>query len=98
MRIIGIDSARNVGATKLAISIGALALAAVAMPTQAAAVTCTPTGFSRDSINLTAALINPPNVSGDVDATGCEIGVYYSSGVNGHVENANIHGRSEERR
>jgi len=92
MRMVGIDSARNIGATKLAMSLGTLALAAVAMPTQAAAVTCTPTGFSRDSINLTAALINPPNVSGDVDATGCEIGVYYSSGVNGHVENANIHG------
>ena len=40
---------------------------------------CTQTGFVRDGINLTAALINPTGtVSGDVDATGCNIGIYYS--------------------
>jgi hypothetical protein len=92
MRLVGVHSARNIGATKLAMSIGALALIASAMPTQAVAATCTHTGFIRDGIDLTAALINPPDVSGDVDATGCEIGVYYSSGVHGHVENANVHG------
>src|SRR4051812_17520712 len=57
-----------------------------------AAVTCTPTGFFRDAINMTAAKINPAGtVSGDVDATGCNIGVYYSSGK-GSVKQANIHG------
>jgi hypothetical protein len=44
----------------------------------------------RDNINLTAALINPGEVSGDVDATGCNIGVYFSQ--NGRVRHANIHG------
>jgi hypothetical protein len=60
----------------------------------AAADTCTPTGFIRDGINLTAALINPTApVTGDVDATGCNIGVYYRPGTSGgSVSGANIHG------
>jgi hypothetical protein len=60
--------------------------------TARAAPVCSPTGFIRDSINLTAALINPGNVSGDIDATGCNIGIYYGPNTKGHVENANIHG------
>lgn len=67
-------------------------LLAAALPaTVAAGVTCTPTGFSRDGINLTAALFNPSGaVTGDVDATTCNIGVYYSG--NGTINGANIHG------
>lgn len=57
-----------------------------------AATVCTQTGFVRDSITLTAALINPAGtVTGDVDATGCNIAVYYDNG-RGSVKNANIHG------
>ncbi len=57
-----------------------------------AGATCTQTGFVRDGINLTAALINPVGtVSGEVDATGCNIGVYYNVG-RGTVSGANIHG------
>jgi hypothetical protein len=56
-----------------------------------AAATCTATGFVRDNINLTAALINPHGtVSGDVDATGCNIGIYYVGGT-GRVNSANVH-------
>ncbi|MHB8625699.1 MAG: right-handed parallel beta-helix repeat-containing protein [Aggregatilineales bacterium] len=56
------------------------------------ASTCTATGFFRDGINMTAALINPAGtVTGTVDATGCNVGVYYDSGV-GQVSNANIYG------
>src|ERR1700694_5966899 len=45
------------------------------------ATNCTPTGFFRDNINMTAAVINPVGaVTGDVDATGCNIGVYYDHG------------------
>jgi len=74
-------------------SIYALALFVCAPLTHAiAAPTCTPTGFLRDNINLTAARINPATLSGDLDATGCNIGVYYSANANGHIENANIHG------
>lgn len=59
----------------------------------AEAATCTSTGFVRDAINLTAALVNPPGkVSGDVDATGCNIGIYYGTGAHGKVDLANVHG------
>jgi parallel beta-helix repeat protein len=58
----------------------------------ARAATCTPTGFVRGSINFTAALINPATVTGDVDATGCNIGVYYGPGASGTVSGANIYG------
>jgi Right handed beta helix region len=52
---------------------------------------CTPTGFFRDSINLTAKQIGG-NVTGDLDATGCNIGVYYGPGSTGTVNAANVHG------
>lgn len=56
-------------------------------------ITCTATGFVRDGINMTAARINPVGtVSGSIDATGCNIGIYYSSGNNGMVNNADIYG------
>jgi hypothetical protein len=57
------------------------------------ALACTPTGFFRDAINLTAALINPKGiVSGNVNGTGCNIVVYYGPGANGLVNGASIHG------
>jgi hypothetical protein len=70
------------------------ALACVlAVSSQAAAATCTPTGFVRDSINLTAALINPTGtVTGSVDATGCNIGVYYDGGHNARLNGADVFG------
>jgi len=59
----------------------------------AASAACTPTGYFRDTINMTAALIDPPGtVSGDIDATGCNIGIYYSAGAFGQVRHANVHG------
>lgn len=50
-------------------------------------VTCTPTGYH----NLTAAQIGG-NVTGMLDATGCDIGVYYDVANNGNVDNAVISG------
>ena len=91
MRLIGIDSLLAKSGRSLGISFGALALLACVAPRDAiAAAVCTPTGFVRDGINLTAALINPGDVTGDVDATGCNIGIYYFQ--NGRVRNANVHG------
>lgn len=52
---------------------------------------CAPTGFYRDGIDLTAAQIGG-NVTGPLDATGCNIGVYYGPGTSGTVNNADIHG------
>ena len=54
---------------------------------------CTSTGFYRDGINLTAAQIDPTGtVSGAVDASGCNIGVYYGPGTTGAVGGATISG------
>ena len=52
-------------------------------------VVCTPTGFYRDGINLTAAKIGGA-VTGTLDATGCNIGAYNPTSVTG----ADISGRS----
>jgi len=59
----------------------------------ASAAVCTPTGFMRDGIDLTAAVIDPVGTySGTLDATGCNIGIYYSSGITAAVNNAEIFG------
>ncbi|HEX2922511.1 MAG TPA: right-handed parallel beta-helix repeat-containing protein, partial [Chloroflexota bacterium] len=73
------------------IALAALALAIPPFPTVSAA-TCTPTGFYRDGINMTAALINPAGpVAGDIDAAGCNVGLYFDRGT-GSVDGAEIHG------
>jgi len=71
-----------------------IASAAGGLGAAQAAATCTPTGFVRDSMNLTAAIINPTSpVKGQVDATGCNIGVYYSpSSPGGRVTRADVFG------
>jgi hypothetical protein len=56
-------------------------LACLVPVSPAGAATCTPTGFFRDGIEMTAALINPAVVTSPVDATGCNIGVYYNTGI-----------------
>jgi parallel beta-helix repeat protein len=62
------------------------------LPTALATAACTPTGFMQDSMNLTAAQIGG-NVTGDLNATGCQIGVYYDNTTSGNVSaGANIHG------
>lgn len=54
---------------------------------------CTTTGLIRDGIDLTAAVIDPPApVSGTVDATGCNIGVYFGPGTTGSVVGAEVFG------
>lgn len=84
--------------TKISIIVATAALSlsglgfTLAIPLTAHAATCTQTGFFRDGINMTAALINPSGtVSGDVNATGCNVGVYYNNG-SGAVNGATIHG------
>jgi hypothetical protein len=70
-----------------------LAAAVVAVfAAPASAATCTPTGFFRDGINMTAALVNPPYVTHEVDATGCNVGVFFADGISARVDDANIHG------
>jgi len=77
--------------SRLALPLSALALM-LSAPLSGAFAACTPTGFFRDSINMTAALINPTGtVRGDVDASGCNVGIYYGPGARGRVDGANIH-------
>jgi hypothetical protein len=76
-------------ATLVAASVG---VSAIGASSASAAVICQPTTFVRDNHPLTAALINPPTVATEVDATGCDIGVYYSPGTTGDIGGANIHG------
>lgn len=68
-----------------------LALLITTPKTKAVSV-CQPTGFFRDGINMTAALINPGYVTGVVNATGCNVGVYYGPGSSGQINNAEIFG------
>jgi hypothetical protein len=67
----------------LASTAGVIATMAMAtMPAATMAATCTPTGFVRDNIDLTAAQIGG-NVTGRLDATDCNIGVYNPTSVSG---------------
>jgi len=71
LRTIGYRLARITAALVVAVPAG------LSMTTTAGAATCTATGFVRDGINLTAAQIGT-TVSGSLDATGCDIGVYFA--------------------
>src|ERR1700676_4519832 len=64
-----------------------------AFPALVEAVTCTPTGFYRDGINMTAAVVNPTSqVTGNIEAGTCNIGVYFGPGTHGLVNGATISG------
>jgi hypothetical protein len=63
----------------------------VAMSSSATA-SCVQTGFVRDGINLTAAQIGG-SVTGTLDASGCNIGAYNPTSVNGaDISGANYYG------
>ncbi|HXC80125.1 MAG TPA: hypothetical protein VNU19_24100, partial [Candidatus Acidoferrum sp.] len=82
-KLIGLLSSSAVVATFLVAGLGSVT---------AAAADCTPTGFVRDGINLTAAQIGG-DVTGSLDATGCNIGVYYdNNSAPGNVSGADISG------
>jgi hypothetical protein len=73
--------------------IAGLALAGVLGASPAVATMCTPTGFVRDGMNLTAAVIADGDISGQtIDASGCNIGIYYGPGTGGTVENSEVFG------
>jgi hypothetical protein len=82
-KLIGLLSSSAVIASFLVASLGTV--------TSAAAATCTPTGFFRDGINMTAAQIGG-DVTGSLDATGCNVGVYYDNTTSGNVTGATIFG------
>jgi hypothetical protein len=66
---------------------------ALGLSSRVNAANCVPTGFVRDSLNLTAALINPSGtVASMLDATGCDIGIYYEGGHDATIDGADISG------
>src|SRR5947208_13428937 len=70
-----------------------VALAGAVDASPAGAAICMPTGFIRDGMNLTAAVIADGDISNQtIDATGCNIGIYYGPGTSGTVENSDISG------
>jgi hypothetical protein len=75
---------RSIGGAVCAVAVS-LALAG-----PASAAPCTPTDYVQDSHPLTAALVNPATVSGTVDATGCDIAVYFNDGGPHSVTGATI--------
>lgn len=77
----------------LGVSTSVIMLGTIAITSAYAATTCTPTGFYRDGTNMTAAKINPTYpVTGVINATSCNIAVYFGPGHNGTVNNATISG------
>jgi Right handed beta helix region len=73
--------------------VGAAGFGVINVTSARAAVTCTSTGFVRDTINLTAAVIDPTGTfNSTINATGCNIGVYYGPGATGTVNKAEIFG------
>jgi hypothetical protein len=78
---------------KKLVTMAVLSIVAAAALAEAAGP-CAPTPLFRDGNFLTAAVINPPGTfSATVDATGCNIGVYYDAGgTGGSVSGATIFG------
>jgi hypothetical protein len=64
--------------------------ASLAMAAQASAAPCTPTDYMQDGRPLTAAQVNPPSTSGTVDATGCDIAIYFNDGQDHTITGATI--------
>jgi hypothetical protein len=62
----------------------------------ASATTCTSTTFERDERPLTAAVIGTPVPISRaiIDATGCDIGIYYGPGITGSMDQSSIAGAS----
>gem|GEM_PF-1496981 len=70
-------------------------LSAIAISGTTGANACTATGFVRDGINLTAALINPPPIKGGqlVEAGSCNMAIYWGPGSRAEVQpGARVHG------
>jgi hypothetical protein len=68
-----------------------VALVGVLGPGRASA--CTQTGFWRDGINLTAQIIATGGLANQtINATGCNIGIFYGPGTSGIVDNVDVHG------
>lgn len=87
LRVIG----RVALAGAVLVGVAGLAGLSIASAPVAHAASCTliEPSFS----NMDAALINPPSpVTGDVNASGCDVGIYFGPGYHGEVSHANVSG------
>ena len=84
--LVACDGAVTEPTAKPSLDVGVAALAGV----------CLPTPFVRDGRVMTAAVIGTavPITRTVVDATGCDIGIYYAPGVAGSVDQSSIAGAS----
>jgi hypothetical protein len=67
-----------------------VAAASAALAGPASAATCQVTDFMQDGRPLTAAQVNPPATTGTVDATGCDIAIYFNDGAAHTVDAATV--------
>jgi hypothetical protein len=67
-----------------------VAAASAAFAGPAHALPCQVTDYMQDGRPLTAQQVNPPAVTGTVDARGCDIGVYFNDGAAHTVAGATV--------
>jgi hypothetical protein len=72
------------------VAVLSVAAASLAMAAQASAAPCVPTDYMQDGRPLTAAQVNPAATTGVVDATGCDIAIYFNDGAAHTVTGATI--------
>ena len=83
-----LETGRGMRGKLLALAGAGAALVAIgaSMMGSASAAPCQPTGFN----GLTAQVVNPANLTGVVDASGCDIGAYYDDGAIHTISGATI--------
>ncbi|HEU5423000.1 MAG TPA: right-handed parallel beta-helix repeat-containing protein [Nitrolancea sp.] len=81
---------RKVGSTLLAVAL-VLGMALVFSAGPAAAATCSQVTTLKGQMTASVIATSDQVVTGDIDATGCDIGVFVGSGVSGVTVNATVH-------
>jgi hypothetical protein len=73
--------------------VAGIMLAGITLATSTAVAACTQTGFFRDGIDMTAAVIAEGDITRQtIDATGCNIGIYYGPETSGTVDRTEVKG------
>jgi hypothetical protein len=91
--VSAIERGRKSMKRKLTLSLITGLVLAGALGASPANAACTPTGFIRDGMNMTAKVIADGDISGQtIDASGCNIGIYYGPGTSGTVESSEVSG------
>jgi hypothetical protein len=73
----------------LAVPLGGLTMLA---PSASAAAVCLPTTYMQDGQPLTTAVLNTNEANANVDASGCDIGIFYNDNATHTVSNTSVFG------